>query len=363
MRLTATASVVPGTELARDVSVSPRPGHLLCAGVVVDGRLQESLLANGITRIWVKDELSEGIHPTPVLGERLRSAAIAEIARLHAEARRALLTRRPRLDESLIAGLNRLAERIADDVIEASGRPGDLLDLAGAQRYLLNHPVDTSALAILIAIRHMRTVGWRQGKGGGPRYDAPRSELARLGLGVLLCDVGMLALPRTVLEEPGPLSEEDLEQMRAHPLIGAELLGGNTSFVLKSIVRGHHERWDGLGYPDGHAGEAIQRFGRYAAVADAYDAMTADRVHRPAMTPADAWGEIAAGSGSSYDPAVVQAFCSVVPRHPLGTEVPLADGRTAVVSEVDLDAPDNPLVRVLEGGTVVELRAAELAPA
>jgi HD-GYP domain-containing protein (c-di-GMP phosphodiesterase class II) len=362
MRLTATASVVPGTELARDVSVSPRPGHLLCAGVAVDARLLEGLLANGITRVWVRDELSEGIHPVSVLGERLRGDAIAAMARLHAETQRTLLTRRPRLDEGLLSGLHRLAERIADDAIEASGRPGDLLDLAAAQRYPLNHPVDTAALAILVAIRHMKTAGWRQGT-GRHRFDAPRSELARLGLGVLLCDVGMRALPRTVLDDPGPLSEEDREQVRAHPLIGAELLGGNTSFVLKSIVRGHHERWDGLGYPDGQAGQAIQRFARYAAVADAYDAMTAERVHRPAMSPADAWGEIVAGSGIAYDPAIVEAFCCVVPRHPLGTEVTLADGRTAVVSEVDLDAPDNPTVRVLEGGTVVELRAAELAPA
>jgi HD-GYP domain-containing protein (c-di-GMP phosphodiesterase class II) len=362
MRLTATASVVPGTELARDVTVSPRPGHLLCSGVVVDGRLLEALLENGITRVWVKDELSEGIDPAPVLGPRLRDEAIAHVARLHADARRALLTRRPRLDEGLLAALHRLAERIADDAIEASGRPGDLLDLAAAPRYALNHPVDTAALAILVAIRHMRTAGWRQGT-GRRRFDAPRSELARLGLGVLLCDVGMLALPRTVLDDPGPLAEEDLEQVRAHPLIGAELLGGNTSFVLKSIVRGHHERWDGLGYPDGHAGPAIQRFARYAAVADAYDAMTAERVHRPAMSPADAWAEIVAGGGIAYDPEVVEAFACAVPRHPPGTEVTLADGRTAVVADVELDAPDNPTVRVREGAAVVEVRAAELAAA
>lgn len=360
MRLAATASVVPGTELARDVSVSPRPGHLLCAGVVVDRRLLEALLENGITRLWVKDDLSEGIEPAPVLGERRRSEAIAIMARLHASAQRALLTPRPRLDEGLLSDLGRLGERIADDAIEASGRPGDLLDLAAAARYPLNHPVDTAALAILLAIHHMRTAGWRQGT-GAQRFDAPRSELARLGLGVLLCDIGMLSLPRSVLEETGPLTEADAEQVRAHPLTGADLLGGNTSFVLKSIVRGHHERWDGLGYPDGHAGDAIQRFARYAAVADAYDAMTAERVHRAALPPADAWTEIVAGSGTAYDPAVVQAFSDVVPRHPLGTQVTLADGRAAVVAEVDLDAPANPTVRVHEGGAVVELRAAELA--
>jgi HD-GYP domain-containing protein (c-di-GMP phosphodiesterase class II) len=361
MRLASTASVVPGTELARDVAVSPRPGHLLRAGVPIDARLVESLLENGVTRLSVKDDLGEGIQPRGVLGERLRNDALAEVAGLHDAVRKAFQARKTRLDERAASGLTRLSERLADDVIEMAGRSYDLLDLAPASRYLVNHAVDAATLAILIAMRHMTTFGWQQGV-APVRHDAPRSELARLGLGMLLCDIGMLAVPRVVLEDQGPLDEEAWEDIRRHPVTGTDLLGTTTSFVLKAIVRGHHERWDGLGYPDGLAGEGIQRVARFAAVADAYDAMTADRPHRTAMSPADAWQAVVDGAGTAFDPSVVEAFQAVVARHPLGTDVTLPDGRVGVVSDVDLAAPLNPTVRVYEGSSVVELRA-ELASA
>lgn len=361
MRLASTASVAPGTELARDVTVSPRPGHLLCSGVALDRALIEALLANGIMRVWVKDDLAEGIEPAPMLGARLRGEALAELTRLHSATHQALQSRRPRLDERLIAGLTRLTERLADEVIDMGGRPHDLLDLAAASRYLINHAVDSCTLAMLVAVRYMTTVGWRQGT-GPVRYDAPRSELSRFGLGVLLSDVGMLAMPRAVLEGATPLDDAGWEQVHRHPIVGADLLGSTTSFVLKAIVRGHHERWNGLGYPDGLAGEAIQRSARIAAVADAYDAMTSERPHCPAIAPADAWSIVAADAGTAFDPIVVRAFGEVVARHPLGTDVTLADGRIGVVAGVDLAAPMCPTVRVREGAGIVELRA-ELAPA
>jgi HD-GYP domain-containing protein (c-di-GMP phosphodiesterase class II) len=360
MRLASTASVVPGTELARDVTVSLRPGHLLCAGVPLDEQLVASLLQNGVTRVWVKDDLAEGIQPRNVLGDRLHAETLAEVSSLHDAVRKALRTPRPRLDDRLTAGLARLSERMADDVIEMAGRPYDLLDLASFSRYLINHAVDSATLAMLIGARHMTTIGWRQGA-SPVRHDAPRAELARLGLGVLLCDIGMLAVPRAVLEAPGGLTDEAWEQIHRHPVLGTELLGSTTSFVLKGIVRSHHERWDGLGYPDGLAGEGIQRFARYAAVADAYDALTADRAHRLASTSAEAWQNVVDGAGTAFDPSVVAAFQGVVARHPLGTDVTLADGRVGVVCAVDLNAPLSPTVRVHEGSSVVELKA-EVAP-
>jgi HD-GYP domain-containing protein (c-di-GMP phosphodiesterase class II) len=311
MRLASTASVVPGTEVARDIAVSPRPGHLLRAGVPIDARLVESLLENGVTRLWVKDDLGEGIQPRGVLGERLRNDALAEVAGLHDAVRKAFQARKTRLDERAASGLTRLSERLADDVIEMAGRSYDLLDLAPASRYLVNHAVDAATLALLIAMRHMTTVGWQQGV-APVRHDAPRSELARLGLGMLLCDIGMLAVPRVVLEDQGPLDEEAWEDIRRHPVTGTDLLGTTTSFVLKAIVRGHHERWDGLGYPDGRSGEDIPLGARVICACDAYDAMTSDRPYRSSMTPAAAMAELRAHAGTQFDPSVVDALVEVL---------------------------------------------------
>ena len=359
MRLVTTASVIPGLTLARDVMVSPNAGPLLRAGVTLTDGMPQALLGNGVLRLWVDDELGEGITPAPLLGERMRREALIAVAGLQLAARGAL-ARHSRLEPRLVADLGRLAERIADEVLEARGRPHDLLDLAPASVYLAHHAVDSCALAMLIAARHMRAAGWRQGS-GPLRHDAPRSELARLGLGVLFCDLGMLTLPRAVLEDASPLDEDGWERIRVHPVTSAELLGATTSFVLKGIVRGHHERWAGHGYPDGMAGEAIQYLARVAAVADSYDAMTSERHHRPAMSPAGAWTSVIDAAGTAFDPGIVAVFGDVVARHPLGTEVTLADGRTGVVSAVELAEPLRPTVRVREGGRILEVVAAEVA--
>jgi HD-GYP domain-containing protein (c-di-GMP phosphodiesterase class II) len=358
MRLIATTSVTNGLELARDVMVTPGGGPLLRAGVSLTDGMRQALLSNGITRVWIEDDVSEGIAPSGMLGERVRREALAAVAELHAEARRAL-SRRSRLDPRMLDELERVAGRIADDVIEARGRPHDLLDLAPASHYLVHHAVDSSALAILIAARHMTATGWRQGI-GPVRHDAPRSELARLGLGVLLCDVGMLTLSRAVLEDAGPLDDVGWEQIRQHPMTSAELLGSTASFVLRGIVRGHHERMAGHGYPDGAAGDGIQYLARIAAIADAYDAMTAERHHRSAMPSSEAWAAIAGSAGPSFDPTIVAAFCDIVAHHPLGTDVTLADGRTGVVARVDLADPHALVVRVREGDRIVEIADPEI---
>jgi HD-GYP domain-containing protein (c-di-GMP phosphodiesterase class II) len=354
MRLATTASVPPGTALARDVVVAPTSGPLLRQGVALTDGMRSALVSNGVTRIWVDDELGEGIEPTGLLGELLRRDVLAAVAGMHAEARQAL-ARGGRLDARTLDVLGRWAERIADDVVEAGRRVHDLLDLAPASHYLVHHAVDSAAIAMLVAVRHMTTVGWRQGAATPVRHDAPRAELARLGLGLMLCDVGMQSLPRAVLEDASPLDEAGWEQVRMHPVTGAELLGTNASFVLRGIVRGHHERWGGSGYPDGKAGNATHYLARIAGVADSYDAMTAERFHRQAMSPADAWSAIVAGAGTAFDPGIVAAFREVVAQHPPGTEVTLPDGRTAVVVDVPLDSPSRSTVRVREGAGVAEL--------
>jgi HD-GYP domain-containing protein (c-di-GMP phosphodiesterase class II) len=359
MHLVPTASVTPGATLARDVMVSPSAGPLLRAGATLIAGMPEALMSNGVVRLWVQDDLSEGIAPTPLLGTRVRREALAAVAGLHLAVRNAL-AKGTRLDSRVVSELGRLTERVADEVLEARGRPHDLLDLAPASVYLAHHAVDSCALSMLIAAEHMRTAGWRLGS-GPLRHDAPRSELARLGLGVLLCDIGMLTLPRAVLEDASPLDADGWEQIHRHPATGADLLGATTSFVLKVVVRGHHERWGGHGYPDGTAGEAIQYLARIAAIADSYDAMTAERHHRAALAPAAAWSAVVAGAGTAFDPGIAEAFARVVARHPPGTDVTLADGRTGVVGAVDLREPLRPTVRVREGDRVVEITGAEIA--
>ena len=130
--------------------------------------------------------------------------------------------------------------------------------------------------------------------------------------GFLLHDIGKVAVPDAILFKPGPLDERERALVRKHPVVGSEILR-HIDFLdeAKSVVRHHHERWDGGGYPDGLAGEAIPTAARVFAVADTLDAITSHRPYRAAGSFAVARKEIAAEAGTQFDPAIVAAYQTV----------------------------------------------------
>jgi diguanylate cyclase (GGDEF)-like protein len=124
-----------------------------------------------------------------------------------------------------------------------------------------------------------------------------------------LHDVGKVAIPDAILGKPGPLTEEEWGFVRRHPIIGERIILAAPALArVAALVRASHERWDGAGYPDGLAGEAIPLGARVVAVADAYAAMTAGRPYRAARTGAEALDELRRCSGGQFDPAVVAAW-------------------------------------------------------
>jgi putative nucleotidyltransferase with HDIG domain len=130
--------------------------------------------------------------------------------------------------------------------------------------------------------------------------------------GFLLHDVGKVAVPDAILFKPGPLSEPERALVRRHPEVGSEILR-HIDFLdeAKQVVRHHHERWDGAGYPDGLAGEAIPLAARVFAPADALDALTSERPYRAAISFAEARRQIRAETGAQFDPAIVAAYETV----------------------------------------------------
>jgi len=140
--------------------------------------------------------------------------------------------------------------------------------------------------------------------------DATLLDDASLEYGFLLHDVGKIAIPNQILDKQGPLTEAEWNLLQSHPTIGAQILADVTLLRGQGInvVRSHHERWDGTGYPDGLAGEEIPLGARIFALADALDAMTSDRPYRKALGWERATDEILAGNGSQFDPQVVKAF-------------------------------------------------------
>lgn len=144
-------------------------------------------------------------------------------------------------------------------------------------------------------------------------YSLEQAEI--IGQAATLHDLGKIAVPDGILFKEGPLSPEEREQMKRHAAVGASVLrGGRSDIILiaEQIAQCHHENWDGTGYPAGLKGDAIPLAARITSVADVFDAMTSDRPYRPGFSVEEVVEHIRNGSGTRFDPAVVNGFLKAV---------------------------------------------------
>ena len=154
-------------------------------------------------------------------------------------------------------------------------------------------------------LRRVQTYAVKIGKDLGVN----ESELNAIRAAAMLHDIGKLAVPEQILSKPGRLTPEEFEKMKIHPVVGAEILDRvQFPYPVVPIVRSHHERWDGTGYPDATSGEAIPIGARILAVVDCFDALTSERPYRRAVSPEEALAHLKAESGKSFDPRVVASI-------------------------------------------------------
>ena len=172
-------------------------------------------------------------------------------------------------------------------------------------RYIRGHPERTSAGAVALA----------EEMGLSPE------RIKDIRIAGLLHDIGKVTVSEGILNNPGKLSRRQFARIKDHPNVGATLLSQVKGFErLVPIVRHHHERFDGKGYPDGLAGEGIPLEARILSVVDVFDAMTHERSYRTALSREETIAELERGAGSQLDPAVVEAFLALVKSH--GEELP-----------------------------------------
>jgi two-component system, cell cycle response regulator len=194
------------------------------------------------------------------------------------------------------------SDEVARTLAESGGEPDGQLQLA-----------TVIALAEALDIRdtgtgqHSHTVG-RYAELMARALGFDEEHVERVQLAGVLHDIGKIGISDGVLSKPGPLDADEWQEMYTHPEIGARLLSRPEFDDLRAWILAHHERPDGIGYPYGLSGDEIPIEARILAVADAYEAMTADRVYRPALGAEGARAELEAGAGSQFDGEVVSAF-------------------------------------------------------
>lgn len=177
-----------------------------------------------------------------------------------------------------------------------------------------------------------------------------RSELATLRIGGLLHDIGKIAVPDAILRKPLPLTKEEFEQMKPHPVVGHQIISPIPQLAKAApIVRWHHERIDGKGYPDGLSGDEIPLLSRVAAIADTYDAMTSDRPYRRGLDMNVAREEIQRCAGTQFDKELAEIFVAIPQEELLQTVATASRVRDArhrrdtvsLLDTLDLDFPAN----------------------
>ena len=253
----------------------------------------------------------------------------AEVARSAAEAGAEAHLRKPFSPLELLAIIERLTGRASGTSLGAARSHESeqlllyardlrhLLEIERGQRVLLQKAYRETVGALASALESKDT-GTRAHSQRVQRYAVELAaavypdlvENESLEYGFLLHDVGKIGIPDEILQKPGPLTEPERRRMETHTVLGEQMLSG-VAFLQGEgleVVRSHHERWDGSGYPDGRVGTEIPFGARIFAVADALDAMTSDRPYRRAMSWSAAGGEILAESGHQFDPEVARAF-------------------------------------------------------
>jgi HD-GYP domain-containing protein (c-di-GMP phosphodiesterase class II) len=195
--------------------------------------------------------------------------------------------------------------------------------------YFLEHSINCAILMVVF----------------GRSLEIEKDKLQHLGAGALLMDIGMIKLPLLLTQKVDTLSEQETKRMQRHVDIALTLLEPMNSVnkVSLTVIKEHHERLDGSGYPDGLHGEQISQYGRMAAIVDTYDSLTTTRPYRDAYKPAEALQKMQ-NEELGLDKELVSKFIACIGANPIGSLVKLASGKLAMVMRLNHLDPLSPVV-------------------
>ena len=307
---------------------------ILNAGVKLTGGLIKRLVTMGYSKIYIEDQETYGIDIQEIIPEEVKRKNIKEIKNMYemlsSDSSKSLLMN--------YKGIGAKFESIFKELFGYLSNSNELVislsDIFTVDSYLFSHSVNVGVYTIILAI-----------------IDNKRYEYARdVGIGAMLHDVGKLKIDKKILDKPGKLSAEEKQEIDKHSKYGFDIIREQgLSSVSAHCAYQHHEKFDGTGYPRQLKGrEGINEVGRIVAVADVFDALTSDRPYRAAHLPSDALEYLFANSGTHFDPYYVGLFAKHVNIYPIGMPVVLSNGDKGVISRINANNLQRPIVLVLE---------------
>lgn len=340
MRNITLAEVQPGMELARDLL--DKDGNLLLEkGIKLTDHYIKRLHLFGLPAIYIIDPLLEDLKDNFLLSEALHKEALANLATLFQSQVSDIMMSARKRDMQF----RRMSGTVDQLISEISSRCKNLVNrnICHLGDSIVHHSLNVCLLSIVIGL--------------GCKLPVP--ALKELALGALLHDLGKIYMPNHILNKPGALTMEEMLEIRKHATYGHELvrLSDEVSPAAACAVQQHHERYNGSGYSTGLRGEQIHPFGRICAIADVFEAMTADRVYRPALSRKEVIEKMVSSGYSDFDLRFLQVFLHNIPVYPLGSRVILNTGEQGFVVYNNAKASLRPVIRITTDSQGQPLRA------
>jgi len=326
MRKVGVSELKPGIKLSRTIYNS-RGEELLKNGVALTDTYIELLIKLKLPFVWVDDGLPFWMpEASDVIKRQTRVAAVRQIKNVLLEAKESgRLVIEP---QSLYTTVREFTEQLLSN----KNLIFNLVDLRSQDDYTFAHSVNVCLLTLMTGI----TLGYGH------------SELAFLGIGALLHDLGKVKIPDEILNKPGGLTAEEFEVMKNHTVLGYEMIreAGNLDEMNAIMALQHHENYDGSGYPKGLKGEQINEYAQIVAIADRFDAITANRVYRKAFPSVEAYEMCEASVNYFVKESVAKAFMYNIAAYPAGTIVELNNGMAGVAADTPKGNSLFPMVHV-----------------
>ena len=320
--------------------------------VVTEG-MRRGLERAGVFAVYVRDDVSDGITPTEPLSPELRDRAVRELGDVFSSITTTGAS--TRVPGEQVEHLGGVVRSVLGELRQSGHMVSALMDLQAFDARTLGHSLNVCALGLMIGDQMLRRHGWVDGR-GEVRRDGFDDRLEKLGLGLLLHDIGKLLIPASVLQKPGRLTDDEMALVREHPQAGVDLVEERgLPYLARVAVIGHHERLDGRGYPHGRGGADLHPHAQVTGMADVYDAVSSMRAYHARRPTHEAWELVLSLAGSAFSLDLVKIFKSTVAPYPEGVPVQLSDGRRGLVSRLDPGRINRPWVRVTHdpGGSPV----------
>lgn len=348
MRQVDIDNVAPGMVLGRTLYA---PGEvsggvpLLAADVVITEVILKRMRKASVSSIVINDEFSLGIDIPQVISNETRENAVITLKSTYQalgkdNGETPLTTQQVQSVESVMS-------RIITEILARKSFLMSLSDLNIFGGGRMQHALNVCVVGSLVARQFFSKNGWIDFR-GQRRDDGIEERLVKLGVGLLLQDIGTLAIPDHIRDKKGILTASERAIAQQHPLLSLEMLeGSEVSPLTKVTIAQHHERYDGSGYPRSLTGDDVHDNGQIAGIAEMYSSLCNSYDDpKNSILPHIAYNLIVQSRGRLFRPEIIDAFVAAIAAYSVGTTVRLQDGRFGIVYANNNEDIENPIVRV-----------------